>query len=539
MSSPVKVTFHPENIDVSVPFGATIKDAVTLAGIFIDFPCGGQGRCGKCKVEIEATPSQQNHADKHLPTKESKRDTRLSCQTKLEHDTVIFIPKNIQPDRKKLVSTIRNQRYPFHPLIKKNRPSYGLALDIGTTTVFGILIDLTTGDDLATVSETNTQAIHGADVISRINYAITQENGLSNLQQKIIKVINKIIERLAAITSINTIDINDITIVGNTVMQHLLVNASMETLAAMPFEPAYTGHRNIKSKELGITTNPDANVYVFPHIAGFVGGDTVGLILALGLHHSDKINLAIDIGTNGEIVLGSKKQLVCTSTAAGPAFEGVRINNGMRANTGAIESLRITNEGVFYKTIGNTPPEGICGSGLLDAMADLIKLKIIDDTGKFRPKKQLEITNNLSHTLLDSIRHNSFVISKSGRNDIIITQEDIREIQLAKAAISAGIQILKNQLDVADDDIEHIFIAGTFGNYIDKKNAQIIGLIPNTALEKVVFVGNAAAEGARLALISQNAREETENIAHTTNFLNLSTDASFQDAFAESIYFNN
>ena len=521
----IKVTFLPDNKSVTVPIGTAIKDAVMLAGIDMDFPCGGEGSCKKCRVDIV----------------EPKFTAALACREKLDRDTTVRIPDKSHVDRKKLLATIRNHKYPLNPKVKKEHPNYGLALDIGTTSVAGILFDLADGKDLAAMSEANSQSVFGADVVSRINYAISHESGLIDLQSKVIESVNKVIAGLCAEEKTETENISDITVVGNTVMQHLLLRRDVTSLSDMPFEPSYQGAVDIEARKLRFDASHKSQAFIFPHIAGFVGGDAVGLILALDLHRSDNINLAIDIGTNGEIVLGSSGKLLCTSTAAGPAFEGVRIKSGLRASRGAIESLRLTDQGALFKTIDNAPAKGICGSGLIDALAEMVRLGIVDETGRFRSKEELAAVKEFPLALLDSVitldQQGAFVISNSRGNEVMITQRDVRELQLAKAAISAGIQTLEKQLGISDADIERIFIAGTFGNYINKVNARIIGLIPDVPMAKVVFVGNASAEGARLALVSKQARAEIDNVVKACRFVNLSTDADFQDKFADAMGF--
>lgn len=544
--SKVKITFQPSGITISVPSGITIKDASILAGIIIDSPCGGESKCGKCRVQVktvsDAVEEGNTEEKKLLTLQELKRGVRLACQTKISQDIIVFIPKNTYVDRKKSLIKSVEKKYPLNPHFKKPYPNYGLALDIGTTSVVGVLVDLVTGKELAIVSEANIQSIYGADVISRINYAVGKSQGLSELQRKIIEVINKIIGKLSAETSVRKTDINDVTVVGNTVMQHLLLGISVQSLATLPFEPACKSSVDVKAKELRIDINPEANIYVFPNIAGFIGGDIVGVILALGLHHSKEINLAVDIGTNGEIVLGSKGKIICTSTAAGPAFEGAHITYGMRAVDGAIESVYIAEEGVFLRTIGHIPAEGICGSGLIDTVAELLKFGIVDETGRLRDKND-PIVKKLSPVLSNSLRNYNeqsvFYIAenKSDTKNVFLSQDDIRELQLAKGAIYTGIQILKNNLGVGNNDINRLFIAGTFGNYIDRKNAQIIGLIPNMSLEKVVFVGNAALEGAKLALISRAARKEIEKISQMVEYVDISSHSDFNSEFAHSMVF--
>lgn len=569
----IKVTFYPADSTVSVPAGTTLKDAAVLAGIFTDFSCGGQGKCGKCRVEIKKGLTAPDPAEKKLISPHDlKKNIRLACRTKIKRNTVVFIPKKFQPDRKKLLAHPVRKKYKTEQIKKNLRPDYGLALDIGTTSVAGVLVDLNTGRELSVISEANTQSVYGADVISRITHAIGKKNGLPELQQKIIEVINKIIDKLSFETSVNKKDIKDVTVVGNTAMQHFLLGFSVKNLAVLPFEPFRREHVNIRAKDLGIDVNPEANIYVFPCIAGFVGGDTVGMILALNLHNSKKVNLAIDIGTNGELVLASKEKLLCASTAAGPAFEGAHISCGMRAVESAIESVYISDEGVFWRTVGDTPAEGICGSGLIDITAELLKFGIVDETGRLKDKKEIaaestegihpDVTSGqgrkfgefsefsgkdrnkgLSPALLNSLMNcdgqSIFFITEDKPNNkkVFINQKDIRELQLAKGAIYSGMQILKTELGINDMDIERLFISGTFGNYIDKKNAQVIGLMPDIPLEKVVFVGNAALAGAKMALVSADARKDIETIIKKTEYVELASRPDFNDEFTKSMQF--
>ncbi|MBN1383361.1 MAG: DUF4445 domain-containing protein [Elusimicrobia bacterium] len=534
----IKVTFQPDNSAVFVPAGTTLKDAAVLAGILTDFPCGAQGKCGKCKVWVKEGLFRPNLAEKKLLSlNELKKNIRLACQAKVKSDTVVFVPKKSQVNRKKLLIS------PIYKKVKvkrKFRPNYGLALDIGTTSVSGVLIDLNTNRELSVVSETNTQLVYGADVISRINHAVSNDNGLSDLQQKIIGVINRIIDRLSIESRINKTDINDVTVVGNTAMQHFLMGFSVKGLAALPFEPTCKDHINVKAKRLKIKVNPEADIYIFPCIAGFIGGDTVGMILALNLHRNKGVNLAIDIGTNGEIVLGSKEKLLCTSTAAGPAFEGAHISCGMRAVESAIESVYVSNEGVFCRTIGDVSAEGICGSGLIDIAAELVKFGIVDKMGRFIDKN-IGLAPALLNLLIQRNGQSAFLIAedKIKNKKIFLSQKDIRELQLAKGAIYSGIQILKTELGVNNINIKRLFISGTFGNYIDKKNAQVIGLMPDMPLEKVVFVGNAALAGAKLALVSPGTRREIETIIKKVEYIELSVRPDFNSEFVKSMQFRS
>ncbi|OGS28098.1 MAG: hypothetical protein A2297_07560 [Elusimicrobia bacterium RIFOXYB2_FULL_48_7] len=272
-----------------------------------------------------------------------------------------------------------------------------------------------------------------------------------------------------------------------------------------------------------------------PNIAGWVGGDTVGVVLATRQHKAEKLKLSVDIGTNGELVLGSRKKMMAASTAAGPCFEGARISCGMRATTGAIESVYIAEEGIFWRVVDRIKALGICGSALIDTVAELLKFGIIDETGRILCRGELDgkIPQVLLKSIIEHEEGNSFEIT----DNVILTQRDIRELQLAKAAIFAGIQVLIKELGIELKDIDEILLAGTFGNYIDKANAQKIGLIPNIALEKVRYVGNAACEGARIALVSTEGRWEAEEIAEQVEYIELSGRPDFQDAFVDAMLF--
>jgi uncharacterized 2Fe-2S/4Fe-4S cluster protein (DUF4445 family) len=621
----IKITFLPGKETVEVPAGITIKEAAVLAGIIIDSPCGGQGTCGKCKVEIISGNAPVPHAadKKFIHENELQKGYRLSCLAKVHSDTTVTVPKKAQLDRKKILlsgpkrkvdldpdvnkiflqlepQTITNQladeelvrkalgdkknsmhvpldcirvlpktlrdsisispypnvppdtNYKITAVINSSglidvelgntiNHKYGIAVDIGTTSVVAILADLNTGKTVHIVSEHNSQAQFGADVISRILYVIDNpETGLAKLQHEIINVINKMITELCSAANIEPRAIYDMTIVGNTTMQHLFLGVTPKHLAFSPYICASKHPVTVNAAQLNINIHPRANVYVFPNIAGFIGGDTVGVILALNMHKETEIKLAIDIGTNGELALGNKDKLLTASCAAGPAFEGAQISHGMRAIPGAIESVFIADEGLFWRVIGHEQAIGICGSGLVDITAELVKLGIIDMVGRIRNKSDFK--GKISNLLVDSIiedetNGNSFIVAESKEKRVLLTQRDVRELQLAKGAILAGIEILKKEMGITNDDITEIYIAGTFGNYIDKHNAKAIGLIPEYPLEKVKFVGNAAAEGARLGLISRQEKIELQKILEITRYVEISGRPDFQEEFATALLF--
>lgn len=420
--------------------------------------------------------------------------------------------------------------------------SYGIAVDIGTTTLVGSLLDLNRGRELAVSSRLNPQVTCGADVISRITYIGEKKEGLRELHEAIIEAINNMIRELIKKAGVERKKIYRMTVAGNSAMQHIFLRLSPVNLGVIPFSPVVKEPVEVKAKELGLEILPRAHVYVFPTIAGFVGGDTIALILATRLHKSREVKLAVDVGTNGEVVLGNRERLVAASTAAGPAFEGARISRGMPATSGAVEKV-IMGEEVIYNTIGNLPPIGICGSGLLDAVAGLLERGIVDGTGRVLPREKVDknIPSSLLSRILKGEKGNDFLLVKSGetgdKKPLLLTQRDIREFQLAKGAIFAGIQILKRMMNLKDKQIGEILLAGAFGNYLRKENAVKVGLIPPLALEKIIYVGNTSLSGAKLALLSRKMAREAEKISRQVEYVELTLQESFQTEFASSLLF--
>lgn len=418
---------------------------------------------------------------------------------------------------------------------------YGVAFDIGTTTVVGSLIDLNSSRILATFSAGNPQRTFGADVISRITYASQESNGLQVLNEKIIEGINQIVKQLVESAGINYKHIYEMTMVGNTTMQHLFIGVDPTYLAQAPYIPAVQRPLELETRELGIRINPNGRIHVLPNIAGYVGSDTVGVILASHLEKSEKVILAVDIGTNGEVVLGSRDRLLACSTAAGPAFEGAQIKFGMRAADGAIERVKIDGS-VEVKTIGNAPAVGICGSGLIDAVAELLKAGVIDPSGRIvSPAELPQLPEYLRSRIVEGEHGYDFVLAtedEGGLNEpVTLTQKDVRELQLAKGAIHAGIKILSKELQVSVDEIAEVLLAGAFGSYIDKESALRIGLLPALPAEKVRSVGNAAGVGSQMALVSREQRERAAKIAGQVEYIELSTRVDFQEEFMMAINF--
>ncbi|WP_303866200.1 ASKHA domain-containing protein [Acetobacterium wieringae] len=417
---------------------------------------------------------------------------------------------------------------------------YGLAFDIGTTTVVALLWNLNTGELLDVEARTNPQSNFGADVITRIQFTKEGEGNLLFMQKKIIQCFNEMIQAFSIKNEITAETIYDVTVVGNTTMSHLFQGVDPESLARTPFAPVYCQGVNGLAKDYGLGINPLANVYVLPNIAGHVGSDIVAGMLATDIKKLKGITLAIDIGTNGEVsFIHDGKILVC-STAAGPAFEGASIHHGIRAAEGAIERVKIKDGKIILKIIDGDKPVGICGSGLIDAVAELLNVNIITKNGRIiTTEEAIEagIEKELCDRLIKSDLGMAFVLYQSNGRTILINQSDIREVQLAKAAMLAGMCTLVKHNGFSMDDVDRILIAGAFGNYIDKQSALRIGLLPDIGIDKIYSVGNAAGSGASMALLSMQSRKEAELLASSATHIELSMNPDFQDEYLMAMRF--
>lgn len=418
--------------------------------------------------------------------------------------------------------------------------SFGLAIDIGTTTLVAYLLDLNTGKVMARGALTNPQQGAGADVITRITYASDQPGGLHQLQTQVIDGLNQIISRLCEEQAIQKDEIYQAVVVGNTTMSHLFLGIDPTYLAPAPFIPGFRQLVTVKASELGLEILGNGTVSVLPIVAGYVGSDTVGVMLAAQADQLKGIHLMIDIGTNGEIVLVGKGRILTCSTAAGPAFEGAGVKHGMRAAEGAIERVQITSD-VELGIIGQEKARGICGSGLIDAIAEMLKAGIINSRGRmiYSESERERLPKALQSRIREVDGNREFILAwkedTATGEDITITQQDIRGLQLAKGAILAGVRILLKHLGVGAEEIDQIHLAGAFGNYIQKESALGIGLLPQVSPEIIQSIGNAAGNGAQLALLSTTEMERAERLARLAEHIELSTRKEFQEEFITAL----
>ncbi|MBL7223125.1 MAG: DUF4445 domain-containing protein [Candidatus Brocadiae bacterium] len=418
---------------------------------------------------------------------------------------------------------------------------FGLAVDVGTTTVVGSLLDLATGHELGVASRTNPQVAHGDDVIARISHAGDAE-GLAQLQGKITECLNDIIGELTATAGVSPDAIYQAVIAGNTTMNHLFLGIDPSHVALMPYPAVLRRGGVFAAVDLGVGIHPRGRVITLPNIAGFVGGDTVGVVLATRLLERDKPTLAVDIGTNGEMVLGTRHRMVCCSTAAGPAFEGARIRYGMRAAEGAIEQVRLGDD-VEVSVIENVPPRGLCGSALISLVAALLQRGILESTGRLVPPDALpaDLPEALRRRVVEHGGAWAFAVATEEESAldeaILLTQRDVRELQLAKGAIRAGIEILVHEFGIESGDIDCVLLAGGFGNFIRRGAALRIGLLPLIEHERIRFVGNAAIVGAKMALACNDYMHQAEEISRRTEYIELGALPEFQMRFADAMMF--
>lgn len=607
-----RVAFQPEGRSVFVMAGTKIIEAAGQAGIIINTPCGGQGTCGKCKVQVQGEAPEPVEAERdHLSREELAAGLRLACQLGVDRDMVVTVPRDVRFFEQVILTEGVERDYAFDPNVRKKyvtlpEPSledlrscvdrlkdsvaegderyeadidfvrdlpslvksadfkatvvlrgssiqgiecgdttdslWGVAFDVGTTTIVGCLVNLNTGRQVAVAGRTNPQVQFGDDVVSRIHYAETNGDGLKKLQGWLITCLNEIVEELARTAGISPRAIYEATAVGNTTMNHILLGLDPTSIGHAPYVAVLRESMDVKARNLALKVNENAYLHTLSNIGGFVGSDTVGMILASGMMHEHQVQLAIDIGTNGEVAIGNRDKMLVCSCAAGPALEGARIRYGMRATEGAISKV-IVNDQIDVSVIGGGRARGICGSGLIDAVAQLLNAGLIDDTGRIVGKDKLPsgVPKQLAKALVE-VDDAPAVVLVDAHNSrigepIVLTQRDIRELQLAKGAIRAGTQLLVREFGVEIESVSRVLLAGGFGNFIRRSNAKRIGLLPSLPTSRIEFIGNAAAAGAKMALTSRSCRREADRISRFTTFVELATRTDFQMFFSEAMMF--
>ncbi len=420
------------------------------------------------------------------------------------------------------------------------RPLLGMAFDIGTTTLVGYLVDLATGEELAWAARLNPQVVFGDDVVSRLCFAMEQPNGLRQLQQAVARGMNEIVAECCQSAKVAPADIYELVCVGNTAMLHLLLGVNPEPIALAPYVPVFNDAITVEAWRLGLRAHPNAVVTTLPCVAGYIGADTVAMVLTHLPDPDGAPTVAIDIGTNGEIVVRSQGHYWCASAAAGPAFEGGRITQGMRAERGAVAQVSIerTDARVWLQvqTVGNALPKGLCGSGLIDAVAALLELGLVDETGRFQ-----DHIPEWQHRFLSLNGQKAFQLVAPHLSEpptgILLSQRDVRELQLAKGSIRAVTEVLLKTAGLSWDEVERVIIAGAFGMFVNLRSAVRIGLLPPLPLERFDPVGNAAGAGAKLALRSIAERQRARTLAQRMRHIPMTGNPDYEEALMEFIGF--
>ena len=614
------ITFQPENKTASVRTGALVIEAMRQAGLDIAQPCGGQGRCGRCAVVVEAGDVRRR-STLRLSQADLQAGYALACQAVVEGDATIYVPKPAEESERRLVTdkTARKVAVPFPyayardqtvqafylpldpptlndaiddfarlqraleargvrdldiplPLLRElgqrlrearwavtaivetdnwRRPGgpprlidlvsgdqaetvWGLAIDIGTTTITVYLVNLLTGEAVDNAAEYNGQIARGEDVISRILYA-GKNGGLGELAYLVGKTINEVIRRLAQRNQVETGRIYKAAVAGNSTMMHLFLSVPPASIRLTPYIPAVSHPLPALAAEVGLDIHPLAAVDCLPGVASYVGADITAGVLASRLSEAEALTLFIDIGTNGEMVLGTKDWLATCACSAGPAFEGAGVVCGMRATAGAVEEVWI-NSRTFeptYRVIGGTKPRGLCGSGLISLVAELFITGVVDKGGNFKRDQGTPRVRLGEHGPEYVV---AWANETAAGRDIVLTKVDVDNLLRAKAAIYAGFTVLAQNVGVDLAQVEQVLVGGSFGKYINVEKAVQIGLLPDMPWERFNFLGNTSVMGAYMALLSREARAQIKAIAEKMTYIELSADNTFYDAFTSALF---
>ncbi|NIO67512.1 MAG: DUF4445 domain-containing protein [Anaerolineae bacterium] len=616
------VVFKPSGKVIEVEIGTLLSEAAAQAGIEFNLPCGGQGRCGRCKMLVEHGPVSRRPSAKLSPAEEEE-GYALACQAVVKGDVILFVPEQEKIERriaeeakgaerialplefewpvdpsigkffvtveppsladnttdfdrlrrelkaqhdisdlavglpilKKLATTLRDADWQVTAVLEMGndvsidtrRPhlidllpgdqtaqSFGLAIDIGTTSNVVHLVDLLSGRVIDRASEYNGQISCGEDIISRIIYS-QKGDGLAHLQRLVLKTLNGLIDELVSRNGIRPQEINKATVAGNTTMIQLFLGLNPKYIREEPYIPTISHPLPVTAEEVGLNINPQGTIDCLPGVGAYVGADITAGVLSSGMYKTDALTLFMDVGTNGEMVLGNADWLLACACSAGPAFEGSGVQHGMRATAGAIEEIWINPEGYepTYRVIGNVPPRGICGSGMISLLAEMFITGVIDKSGKIHRDLPTPRTRVGDHG-------GEYVVTWAAEtaigHDIVITEVDIENLIRTKGAIYAGFSVLVNSVGLQLADVEQVLIGGAFGQYINIEKAIQIGLLPDLPWDRFKYLGNTSVLGAYYSLLSRDLRREVAEIANKMTYLELSADNRFMDQFVSALF---
>ncbi|MGM0379085.1 MAG: ASKHA domain-containing protein [Bacillota bacterium] len=592
-----KIKIRSLNKEILVKEDQNLMDVLVDNDIFIDNPCNGKGTCGKCKVKIlSGEVNMPNKSEKDmLSKKELDNSIRLSCLINPVNDLEI---ETVNKEKKhRILTTGCIPEFKYNPTFnkkeafikstdlkeqidyetrlkdafdidniswdvlnkdlknkekifgifykeklvsisdKKDSSLYGIAIDIGTTTLVASLVNLENGKEIEFASMINPQKKYGLDVLTRITYAMeNQDSAKDNLQKSIVKGINDLIDQLIKKVNIRKENLYEIVVSGNTTMLHMLLGVDSRNIGKAPYAPIFTKSKTLKAKEIGLNVNNKTMLYCMPSVSSYIGADIVSGSYTCGLHKKNNTTLFIDIGTNGEIVLSHNNKLLSCSCAAGPALEGMNISSGMRAQDGAIEEIDISKDGIKTKVIGDIEGTGLCGSGILAVLREMIKNKIVKKNGAIIKLDKLDDKDYRKKYLRLKGKKRELVIN-SKPDSVIVTQSDVRQVQLAKGAILSGFHALLNKVDIDIKDLDEVIVAGQFGAHLSVDSLIGTGILPEEVRNKLTYVGNASKTGAYMALMSLDVRKQIEKLANQIEYMELSTTKNYERLFAKSLLF--
>lgn len=546
MKEYVNVTFYPSRVSGSVPKGITILEAARMLGNSIEGPCSGTGKCAKDLVQVRTNKTL---------------DIVLACKTVIESDLEVIVPSHEKKELKTVDGFYSNAKDAGHvdTIIKKElrsadgeeetivlvngkifsvesgdtvKDAYGIALDIGTTTMVASLIDLTTGATLEKSSTLNPLVHYGHDVMSRIRYSMTEDKGLQKMHRELISAVNLLIDVVTSDTGVKPGNIYQLIAAGNTTMQHIFLNKPIKSIGEFPYNVEVLEAYTVSAKDVGIKISEFAPVTTYPCMSAYVGGDIVSGLIAVDLNISDTPALFIDIGTNGEMALLLEDRVVASSTAAGPCFEGMTISSGMRAGEGAIERVRLGDE-LEIEVIGGGVPRGICGSGLFDLVSELVRTGLVNKRGRLQESTSTEVDERYRKHLFEKDGKRHFRLAEG----VSICQEDIRQVQLAKAAIRAGAELLLSECGLKADDLRNVIIAGGFGYHLKEESLFRMGLLPELKDAKLSFVGNSSLGGAVKLLLNKNLMDIASHVAGSAIVKDLARVEGFETAYVRQMGF--
>lgn len=518
------------NLGIKIEAGKkSILQSLVENNIEINNFCNGRGTCGKCKIKV--LQGEINHLTKSeanlLSDEEIKENIRLACLTYPKTDIKISIA-NINSD----IKVLDQGQIPEFKM--NTRKGLGIALDIGTTTIAMNLINLENGNILDKISAINPQSKYGLDVMTRITYEFENENAIKNLQEIIIQKINAMIDEICIKNNLEKENIRQIIVAANTTMLHMFLGKDARTLGKYPYKTSFVKTQAISAEDIGI--NLKAKIFTLANVSAFVGSDIVAGVYLTDLKNK-KNTLFIDIGTNGEIVLKTKDKLYCCSTAAGPALEGMNIECGMRAESGAVERVKIENEKISIKSIGDTKAKGLCGSGLLSAVSEVLANNFVNKRGRIVDPNKLE-ANDYRKKYIKEDEKKGRIIILDENSKIYLSQKDIRQVQLAKGAILSGFITLLKTENMEISDLESVIIAGGFGSHLKKEDITGVGILPKQASDLITYVGNSSLIGAYMALMNNEIINQMEILSRKIQYIELSTTENYERTFAKAMQFN-